>query len=470
MSAIEPPPEIGKPHPRTVDKLIRPLKRFRQVEGSSGIILLICTAAALFWANVIGAEHYEHFWHTEMTFQLGDLVLSKSLVHWIDDGLMSIFFFMVGLEIKREVLVGELASLKKSALPLMAALGGMVFPALIYVIINGTGSEASRGWGIPMATDIAFALGVLALLGKRVPPSLVVFLAALAIADDIGAVLVIAIFYTSKLSLGYLLIGLGAFIVAVIANVMGARNPITYSVIGAVAWLAFLESGVHATISGVLMAMAVPAKQRINLRRFIDFGQYLLNRLKKAKNIETSAFSTNKQMEIMQTLENSVEHVMTPLQRYEHSLQTWVAYIIMPVFALANAGVAVGGRLIEDITSPIGLGVICGLVFGKQIGITLFSWISVKFGFAALPSGVTWKHIYGTAWLAGIGFTMSLFVANLAFSESSLGEESKIGILTASLIAGVIGYLILRKIPPPPMKSDEEVSEEDNLQPVPSSA
>ena len=446
MSAIQPPSEIGTPHPRAVDKFTRTFKRFSEIEGAGGIILLVCTAAALFWANVIGAESYEHFWHTPITFRLGEFVLTNSLVHWIDDGLMGIFFFMVGLEIKREVLVGELASIKKSALPLMAALGGMIFPALIYVLINGTDAESSRGWGIPMATDIAFALGVLALLGKRIPPSLVIFLAALAIADDIGAVLVIAVFYTSQLSIPFLLVGLGAFGVAIIANLLGARSPITYGIIGAITWLAFLKSGVHATIAGVLIAMAVPAKQRINLRRFIDYGQYLLDRLKRVKNIETSAFSTNEQMEIMQTLEDSVEHVMTPLQRYEHGLQNWVAYLIMPVFALANAGVAVGGRLVEDLTSPIGLGVICGLVLGKQIGITLFSWISVKLGFAALPSGVNWKHIYGTAWLGGIGFTMSLFVANLAFGESALGEESKIGILTASLIAGTIGFLILRRV------------------------
>jgi NhaA family Na+:H+ antiporter len=328
----------------------------------------------------------------------------------------------------------------------MAALGGMIFPALIYVSINGVSGPAARGWGVPMATDIAFALGVLALLGKRVPPSLFVFLAALAIADDIGAVLVIALFYTSKLSLFYLIIGLAGFLVAVGANMMGARNPITYGLIGGITWLAFLQSGVHATIAGVLIAMAVPSKQRINMRRFIDFGQYLLDRLRKVKNIESSSFSSPEQMEIMQTLEDSVEHVMTPLQRFEHGLHYWVSYLIMPVFALANAGVAVGDRLLQDISSGIGLGVIVGLVVGKQIGVTLFSWLSVKLGFGSLPSGVTWKHIYGTAWLAGIGFTMSLFVANLAFGETGLGEESKIGILTASLFSGTVGYLILRSI------------------------
>ena len=445
MSTVEPPAEVGKPHPRPIDKMIRPFKSFTEIEGSSGIILLIMTVIALVWANSPWSHSYEHFWHTPITLSIGPYELTNTLVHWIDDGLMGIFFFAVGLEIKREVLVGELASLKKSALPLMAAVGGMIVPALIYVAINGTEGETARGWGIPMATDIAFALGILALLGKRVPASLVIFLAALAIADDIGAVLVIAIFYTSELSLVYLAIGIGAFLLAVGANISGARNPVTYGIIGAIAWLAFLKSGVHATIAGVMIAMAVPAKQRINIRRFIDYGQYLLNRLKKAKNMDDSAFATHEQANIIQTLEDSCEHVMTPLQRYEHGLHMWVAYFIMPIFALANAGVIVGGNFMRDLTSPIGIGIICGLVLGKQIGITFFAWLSVKMGFAALPRGVTWRHIYGAAWLGGIGFTMSLFVANLAFGESELGEMSKVGILAGSIIAGTVGYLILRK-------------------------
>lgn len=450
MSIIEPPAEIGKPYARPIDKIINPFKRFAHVDGASGIILLIVTAIALIWANSPWAESYAHFWHTEITLRIGSFSLSHSLVHWIDDGLMAIFFFYVGLEIKREVLVGELASLRKAALPLTAALGGMVVPALIYVLFNGVDGPSSRGWGIPMATDIAFALGILALLGKRVPASLVVFLAALAIADDIGAVLVIAIFYTSELSFLYLAIGIGAFLLAVIANVLGARNPITYGIIGVVAWLAFLKSGVHATIAGVMLAMAVPAKQRINLRRFIDYGEYLLNKLKGAKNIENSAFSTHEQSTLIQTLEDSCEHVMTPLQRYEHGLENWVAYFIMPIFALANAGVVIGGNLAADFQSPVGLGIIAGLVLGKQIGITLFSWASVRMGIATLPRGVTWRHIYGVSWLAGIGFTMSLFVANLAFGESEFGAMSKVGILCASVIAGTVGYIILRRTPPPP--------------------
>lgn len=447
MGSIDPPPHIGKPYPRPVDRLTAPFRRFTEIEGAGGIILLICTAIALLWAN-LGGESYHHFWHTPVSISLGTFSLENTLVHWIDDGLMAIFFFLVGLEIKREVMVGELASLKKAALPLMAALGGMVLPALIYVLVNGVEGETARGWGIPMATDIAFALGVLALLGRRVPPSLVVFLAALAIADDIGAVLVIAIFYTADLNLLWLLYGLVAFAVAIGANVAGARNPITYGIIGIFVWFAFLQSGVHATIAGVLLAMAIPAKQRINLQRFADYTDFLIEKLRSTRNNEKTAFSTNEQMHVLQRMENSVELVMTPLQRYEHGLQPWVAWFIMPVFALANAGVEIGDNLLDDLTSPIGLGVIGGLVLGKQIGITLFAWLSVKFGFADLPRGVTWKHIYGTAWLGGIGFTMSLFVANLAFGENALGEESKIGILAASIIAGTIGYFILRSIQP----------------------
>ena len=447
MSSIEPPVHIGKPLARPVDRIISPFRRFASIEGSGGIILLLCTAAALIWANV-GGHSYHDFWHLPVAIEIGPYGLTNTLVHWVGDGLMAIFFFLVGLEIKREVLVGELASLKRAALPLMAALGGMIFPALFYVLINGTSGVGAAGWGIPMATDIAFALGVLALLGRRVPLSLLVFLSALAIADDIGAVLVIAIFYTAELSLGWLVFGLGVFLLAILANKLGARNPITYGIIGLVVWLAFLKSGVHATIAGVIMAMAIPAKQRIDLSRFVAFAEYLLEKLRGAKNIDGSAFSTNEQMASMQTLENSVEQVMTPLQRYEHGLQPWVAWFIMPVFALGNAGVEIGASVFDDLTSPIGLGVIAGLVLGKQLGVTLFSWLSVKLGIADLPTGVTWRHIYGTSWLAGIGFTMSLFVANLAFGASAAGEESKIGILFASTIAGVVGYVILRTTKP----------------------
>ena len=436
---------IDPPDHRPVDTLLAPFRRFASVEGSGGIVLLFCTAVALLWANLAPAS-YEGFWHTPIDLRLGSVTLANSLAHWINDGLMAIFFFLVGLEIKREVLVGELVSLKKAALPLMAALGGMVVPALIYVAFNGTTGPTARGWGIPMATDIAFALGVLALLGKRVPAGLVVFLAALAIADDIGAVLVIAIFYTAELSLSWLAISLAAVLVAVIVNALGARSPITYGIIGVVAWLALLKSGVHATIAGVMMAMAIPARVRIDVHGFSERARGLIDRLRTARNDETNHFATPEQMELMESLESSVEMAMTPLQRFEHFTTRWVGYGIMPVFALANAGVVIGGDSLAHLTGPIGLGIIGGLVLGKQIGITLFAWLSVKAGIAVLPTGVTWRHVYGAAWLGGIGFTMSLFVATLAFGESSELETTKIGILVASAVAGTVGYLLLKGV------------------------
>jgi NhaA family Na+:H+ antiporter len=436
---------IDPPDHRPVDTLLAPFRRFISIEGSGGIILLICTAVALLWANLAPAG-YDGFWHTPIDLRLGSVTLANSLAHWVNDGLMAIFFFVVGLEIKREVLVGELASLKKAALPLTAALGGMIVPAVIYVAVNGTSGPTSRGWGIPMATDIAFALGVLALLGRRIPAGLVVFLAALAIADDIGAVLVIAIFYTAELSLTWLAVGVAAFLVAVIANRLGARSPITYGIIGVIAWLALLKSGVHATIAGVMMAMAIPARVRIDVHGFAERARGLIDRLRTVRNDETNHFATPEQMELMESLEGSVEMAMTPLQRFEHGAARWVAYGIMPVFALANAGVVLGGDGLAHLTGPISLGIIGGLVLGKQIGITLFAWLSVKAGIALLPDGVNWRHIYGAAWLGGIGFTMSLFVATLAFGESPELEASKIGILAASLLAGTVGYLLLKGV------------------------
>ncbi len=415
----------------------------------AGLMLAGAAALGMIAKNTAATESlYDAFLSLKTTVAIGEAKISKPLLLWINDGLMAIFFLLVGLEIKREVKRGALSTWRRAALPVYGAVGGVVVPVLVFLGIVGIESAESSGWAIPAATDIAFALGVLALLGRRVPLSLLVFLSALAIADDIGAVLVIAIFYTAELSLGWLVFGLGVFLLAILANKLGARNPITYGIIGLVVWLAFLKSGVHATIAGVIMAMAIPAKQRIDLSRFVAFAEYLLEKLRGAKNIDGSAFSTNEQMASMQTLENSVEQVMTPLQRYEHGLQPWVAWFIMPVFALGNAGVEIGASVFDDLTSPIGLGVIAGLVLGKQLGVTLFSWLSVKLGIADLPTGVTWRHIYGTSWLAGIGFTMSLFVANLAFGASAAGEESKIGILFASTIAGVVGYVILRTTKP----------------------
>lgn len=424
-----------------VEKLLSPLQEFLQQEASSGILLLSATIIALLWANSLWSESYDLFWENKLTFGYADYELSKPLLLWINDGLMAIFFFVVGLEIKREVLIGELASFRQAILPVAAAVGGMVFPALIYTAFNYNGS-GSLGWGIPMATDIAFALGVLALLGKHVPVSLKVFLTAAAVVDDLGAVLIIAIFYTSEIA--WISLGIAAvfLLLLIICNMLGVRNPIVYSILGIGLWVAFLRSGVHATVAGVLLAMTIPSRARINDKEFVKHSRSILNEFEKAD--EGDEYLNSTQRSAVQTLEELAEHAGTPLQRLEHNLHPWVAYAIMPIFALANAGVVFGGSFLSAMTNPISLGVIFGLIIGKQIGITLFSWLVVKSKLADLPEGVSWWHIYGVSWLAGIGFTMSLFISALAFGDSPALETAKSGILVASLIAGIVGFLLLR--------------------------
>jgi len=393
------------PDTAPIKRLVRPFQEFAKLEASGGILLIGCTVAALVWANSSWAGSYFHFWHMDLTFgRLGGLV-AKPLHFWINDGLMALFFLLVGLEIKRETLVGELASFRKAALPIAAALGGMIVPGGLYVVFNHGGPGAS-GWGMPMATDIAFALGVLALLGDRVPTSLKVFLAALAIADDIGAVLVIAFFYTAQISWPSLGVG-GLFFVALLAaNRAGARHLLIYAILGVGLWLAFLQSGIHATVAGVLLAITIPARQRTASRAVLTSN---------------------------------------PMLRLEHALIPWNRYLIMPVFALANAGVALGAGAARSVVAPVSLGVICGLVIGKPIGIVLFSWLATRTRLAAMLDGIGWRQIVGVGMLGGIGFTMSLFIANLAFDEAPALETAKVGILVASVVSGIAGAIVLVK-------------------------
>ncbi len=426
-----------------IDQILRPFQEFFRVEASSGIILLVCTAVALVWANSPWADSYFNLWLTKLTIDIGGFGLSKPLILWINDGLMAIFFFFVGLEIKREILVGELSSPGRASLPLAAAIGGMVVPAAIYALIN-RGGPGAAGWGIPMATDIAFALGVLALLGKRVPLSLRIFVTALAIVDDLGAVLVIALFYTSGITWSWLAIGGGFLLLMILANWLGARRPLVYGLLGIGLWYAFLKSGVHATIAGVLAAMTIPAAARINTSQFVTWGREVLDEFEDCCVGDSSQGheTTLNQRSLLQAMETAVHHAEAPLQRLEHGLEYPVAYVIMPIFALANAGVRLGGG--SNLFHPVSLGIIAGLIVGKQLGITFFTWLNVRLGLATLPEGVTWRHIYGVGWLAGIGFTMSLFIAGLAFGISPLLDTAKVGILTASVIAGIVGWLILR--------------------------
>ena len=427
-----------------IDQLMRPFQNFLEKEASGGILLLIFTVVALVWANSPFAESYSHLWHTKFSISFGDFNLDYSLHHWINDGLMAIFFFVVGLEIKRELLVGELSSLKKASLPIMAALGGMIFPALFYVFFN-FGKESISGWGIPMATDIAFVIGILALLGSRVPTGLKVFITALAIADDIGAVLVIAFFYTSNISIVSLSFAGGVMLLLIAANLSGVRNLIVYTVLGIILWLSFLFSGVHATVAGVLLAFTIPASSRIDTSQFLLKGKKLLEDFDHSGEEGPNVLSNEAREGIVQNLEENCEKILTPLQRLEHKLHPWVSFFIMPVFALANAGVIITGNFISELTDPVSFGIVTGLFIGKQLGISAFTWLSVKLKLASLPFSVTWKQIYSAGILAGIGFTMSLFIANLAFTSEELLTISKVGILTASLLSGFIGFFILRK-------------------------
>ncbi len=426
-----------------IEKILSPLQEFMHAETSGGIILIFCTIIALIWANSPFADSYYHLWYTYITFDLGGFVLKHSLHHWINDGLMVIFFFVVGLEIKRELLVGELSSIKKAALPVAGALGGMILPAIIYLAFNG-GKEGAPGWGIPMATDIAFVVGIMALLGPKFPFSLKIFILALAIVDDIGAVLVIAIFYTAEISFVALLIAAAIILLLIILNRLGVRSLIIYTIAGISLWLAFLESGVHATVAGVLLAFTIPVSSRIDTRKFAVGTKELLDEFDKAGGDGDNVLSNEKRLSIVQSIESNCEKILTPLQRFEHLLHPWVAFFIMPVFALANAGVTIGSGFGDALFSPISIGIILGLFLGKQLGIFGFSILAIKLGLASKPEGVNYTKMYGAGILAGIGFTMSLFIANLAFASEELLSIAKVGVLSASLISGVVGFIVVK--------------------------
>lgn len=426
-----------------ISKIVKPFQEFFQTEASGGILLLICTVIALIWANTFFSDSYFHLWHTKISIFINETGLDYSLHHWINDGLMAIFFFVVGLEIKRELLVGELSSFKKASLPVAAALGGMLFPAGIYLLFNA-GGKGSSGWGIPMATDIAFVIGILAILGSRVPTSLKVFLTALAIADDIGAILVIAIFYTSEISFISLAVAGGFLLILIIANRLGIRNLLIYTILGIGLWFAFLKSGIHATVAGVLLAFTIPSSSRINSKEYFENNTDLLQKFDKVRGGGVNILTNEERQMYIHEIENNSKRILPPLQRFEHGLAPWVSFVIMPLFALANAGVSLGQGLAKSLLDSINIGIIAGLFIGKQAGIFLFSWLSIKLGLSSKPDGINWKNLYGGGVLAGIGFTMSLFITNLAFIEDELIETAKVGILLASLISAIIGFIILK--------------------------
>ncbi len=426
-------------------KLARPFQEFAAQETSGGVLLLLCTLVALVWANSPWAPAYTALWHTPVTIGIGSLTLAKELHFWVNDALMAVFFFVVGLEIKRELLAGELASPRQAALPIVAAIGGVVVPAVLYSAVNANGPGAA-GWGIPMATDIAFAIGVMALLGDRIPLGLKVFLTALAIVDDIAAVLVIAVFYTTNLAWGALAAAGLLLLLAFAANRLGARHPLPYALIGAALWATVFVSGIHATLAGVLLAFTIPVRTAINQQSFLQHGRAVLDHFEHAANVEPfDILSDIEQQVAIEALEDACEKVQPPLHRLEQALHPWVTFFIMPLFALANAGVAFSGSIAQALTEPVTLGVIAGLILGKPIGVTLASWLAVRSGFASLPENVSWNQIHGAGWLAGIGFTMSLFMTGLAFTADAQINAAKLGILVASVAAGAIGSLLLRR-------------------------
>ena len=432
------------PWERHFEKIFTPFEEFIHRQTTSGLLLMGMAVFALVLANGPFAEGYAHLIHTPVGLSVGSWSLQMSLHHWINDGLMAVFFFVVGLELKRELLVGELARPRQAVLPIAAAIGGMVVPALIYFAIN-PGGEQAAGWGIPMATDIAFAIGALALLASRVPRALITFLVALAIVDDLGAVLVIAIFYTETIAIGPLAAAAGLFGLLLAFNMAGIRNAIPYFAVAALLWFAMLESGVHATLAGVLGAMSVPAKPKYNPDRFNEHVEELMDRFRGSHRHDASILTNDELRAVVQTLENGVHSVQAPLQRLEHVWHIPVAYLVIPIFALANAGIPIDvGALGVTLTHPVMLGVSLGLILGKFIGITGASWLMLKYGLAELPKNTTFSQVAGVSLLGGIGFTMSIFVAQLAFSANEeLLLMAKTGILFASALAGISGFIWL---------------------------
>lgn len=425
--------------------ILDPMKKFLTNSSMSGIVLIGSALLAIIFSNSSLSGWFHDIWETNLSVSLGELQLSKSIHHWINDGLMAVFFFVVGLELKREIIAGELSNMRKAILPIGAAIGGMVVPALIYIAFNNPLSDAGNGWGIPMATDIAFALGILYLLGDKVPVSLKIFLTALAIADDLGAVLVIAFFYTSDINMVSLLTGVAFMALLIIGNKLGIRSALFYGIIGIGGlWLAFLMSGVHATIAAVLAAFTIPASVSITETTFNKKMGILMNKFSRAKPNESTTI-TSEQHHVLLKMEQLTTEASTPLQRLEHNMHPFVAFVVIPVFALSNAGVTIDSTSLAYITNSVTLGVSSGLLVGKFIGVVGMVFLLTRLKLSSLPQGCNWHHIIGAGFLAGIGFTMSLFISELAFDNKALVEQAKIGIIITSIIAGTLGYLIIKR-------------------------
>ncbi len=441
-----------KPLEAQLEQVLTPFHKFIRDQTTGSILLIFCAMIALFIDNSPFAHGYESLVNLHAGLIFGEWSFKMSVRHWINDGLMSLFFFVLGLEIKREVLVGELNDPKQSLPIIAAALGGMLVPATIFYAFNA-GSATIHGWGIPMATDTAFAIGILALLGRRIPVALITFLTALAIIDDLGAILVIAVFYTETINLPLLSLA-GLFLIALaVCNVFGCRRPVIYILGGGLVWLAMLGSGVHATVAGILVALMVPARPKRDPEWFVRRTRNLINEF---ENIEKEStlpiLGEEQQHEVIEHVQDSAEKTSTPLRRWERTLETPVALLVMPIFALANAGIPIDFNSLSTLwKNPLSLGIILGLVAGKSIGISLLTWLALRLGLGHLPQDVTMRHIIGIGLLGGMGFTMSIFITGLGFANTPEAlVTAKTAILIASLVAGLSGYLWLRFHTEPP--------------------
>ncbi len=436
--------EYVAPWEKAFDSILTPLDDFIHRQTTSGILLMLCAVLAIYLANSPWSETYHRILATPFTIGITGFQLSKTLHHWINDGLMAIFFFVIGLELKREILVGELANIKLAMLPIIAAVGGMLVPVLIYISFNQEG-PALNGWGIPMATDIAFALGALALLGKRVPKNLLTFLIALAIVDDLGAVLVIALFYTETLNIFALTTAAITMILLISFNLGGIRRPMPYILLGTVLWIAMLQSGVHATLAGIFLAFTIPMRPKYDPGRFLLQINEMVEQIKRTYKRNENIVTNDELRSRVRALGEGVLLVQAPAQIMERKMHIPTAYFIIPVFSLANAGIPIDWASFGSVIShPVSIGITAGLVVGKLIGIAGFSWLAVKIGLTSLPNGLNFKHITGAALMGGIGFTMSIFIAELGFAHSA--EDllmAKTGILLASVLAGVSGFIWL---------------------------
>jgi NhaA family Na+:H+ antiporter len=431
------------PNKNSLERLLLPMKAKSSDALTGAALLLVATVAAMVWANSGFRETYQHVLHAPVSLSIGPFVLEKSAGHWISDGLMGVFFFWVGLDIKREVLTGELSRARAAMLPIAAAVGGMLVPAALFAVMN-LDAPGMRGWGIPMATDIAFALGALALLGDRVPKGLKAFLVGLAIVDDIGGIIVIAFFYTESVSFWLLLVAGGLLVVSAAANALRIRHPVFYLAVGLGVWLCFLQSGVHATLAAVLMAFTIPARTRIDRVRFHARMHDLLARyrdegLERRKDLYDPA-----QEHIFEEMRTVMDRAGAPLQRLESLHAPIVVALVLPLFALANAGIALeADSIVDQLTHPVAIGIMLGLIVGKQVGIVGGAWLATRLGLAELPPRVSWRQVHGASALAGIGFTMALFISDLAFKGDPLGDTAKVGILAASVLSASLGLALL---------------------------